>query len=65
MLMAFDSSKCGKNNVLSGVATVNSTFSSICSRISEFTGTTDKLQGMFSLMMKLIDAYVARNKQAP
>ena len=65
MLVAFDSSKCGKKNVLSGVATVNSTFSSICSRIEEFTGTTDKLQGMFSLMMKLIDAYVSRNKQPP
>lgn len=65
MLMAFDSSKCGKKNVLSGVATVNSTFSSICSRIEEFTGATDKLQGMFSLMMKLIDAYVSRNKQPP
>ena len=33
MLLAFDNSTCGRKNVLSGVATVNSTFSSICSRL--------------------------------
>lgn len=32
MLMAFDNGKCKNKNILAGVATVNSTFSSICSK---------------------------------
>lgn len=40
MLMAFDSSKSGKKSVLSGVATLNSTFSSISSKIEEFSDVT-------------------------
>lgn len=63
--MAFDSSKSGRKSVLSGVATLNSTFSSISSKIQEFTDVTDKLKGMFSLALKLIDSYVHRNKTPP
>lgn len=33
MLAAFDNSKMGNKNVMSGVATINSTFSSICSKM--------------------------------
>jgi hypothetical protein len=33
MLAAFDTGKSGKKNVISGVATINSTYSSICSKI--------------------------------
>lgn len=33
MLAAFDNAKSGSKNILSGVATINSTFSSICSRV--------------------------------
>ena len=65
MLMAFDSSKSGRKSVLSGVATLNSTFSSISSKIEEFNDVTDKLKGMFSLALKLIDSYVHRNKSPP
>ncbi len=63
--MAFDSSKSGKKSVLSGVATLNSTFSSISSKIEEFSDVTDKLKGMFSLALKLIDSYGHRNKAPP
>ena len=63
--MAFDSSKCGKKSVLSGVATLNSTFSSISSKIEEFSDPSEKLKAMFSLTLKLIDSYVHRNKAPP
>lgn len=33
MLAAFDTAKSGNKNVISGVATINSTYSSICSKI--------------------------------
>lgn len=32
MLAAFDTAKQGNKNIMSGVATVNSTYSSICSK---------------------------------
>lgn len=65
MLMAFDNSKSGKKNVLSGVATINSTFSSISSKIEEYNDVNDKLKAMFSLSLKLVDSYVHRNKAPP
>ena len=63
--MAFDTNKSGKKNVLSGVATINSTFSSISSKIEEYNDPNDKLKAMFSLMLKLVDSYVNRNKSPP
>ena len=33
MLAAFDNAKADSKNILAGVATINSTFSSICSRV--------------------------------
>ena len=33
MMSAFDCAKSGNKNVISGVATINSTYSSICSKI--------------------------------
>ena len=36
MMAAFDTAKMGNKNVISGVATVNSTYSSICSKIEEY-----------------------------
>lgn len=65
MLAAFDNAKQGNKNVMSGVATINSTFSSICSKISEYTDINDKLNCMMGMMLKLIDSYLKRNKQTP
>ena len=65
MLAAFDTAKQGNKNIMSGVATVNSTYSSICSKNSEFTDVNDKLSCMMSTLLKLIDAYNKRNKQPP
>lgn len=33
MLVAFDTAKSGNKNIMSGVGTINSTFSSICSKL--------------------------------
>ena len=65
MSAAFDNAKQGNKNVMSGVATINSTFSSVCSKISEYTDINDKLNCMMGMMLKLIDSYLKRNKQVP
>lgn len=62
MLAAFDNSKMGNKNVMSGVATINSTFSSIYSKNAEYTDINDKLNCMMTLLLKLIDSYAKRNK---
>ena len=65
MLVAFDSAKIQGKNVLAGVASINSTYSSICSKIEEFKNTNDKLHCMMTVLIKLLDAYAHRNKEPP
>ena len=62
MLAAFDTAKHGNKNVMSGVATINSTYSSIFSKISEYSDINDKLNCMMTTLLKLVDAYNKRNK---
>ena len=50
MMAAFDTAKMGNKNVISGVATVNSTYSSICSKIEEYNETNDKMQMMMTIL---------------
>lgn len=65
MLAAFDSAKVQGKNVLAGVASINSTYSSICSKIEEFKDINNKLHSMMTVLIKLIDSYVNRNKEPP
>ncbi len=51
MLAAFDTAKNGNKNIMSGVATVNSTFSSICSKIQEYTDGNDKMKCMGKIIL--------------
>lgn len=65
MLAAFDNAKMNGKNVLAGVATVNSTYSSISSKIEEYKDTNDKMHCMMTVLVKLVDSYVHRNKEPP
>lgn len=65
MLCAFDSANNKGKNELAGVATINSTFSSICSKMDVYTDINSKMICMLGIMLKLVDAYFKRNKEAP
>jgi hypothetical protein len=65
MIVGFDSSKSGKENVLSCCGTVNSTFSSMYSCTTTFSQSEDKLKAMKGLLKKTIDYYYQRNQSHP
>lgn len=51
MLVAFDTAKSGNKNIMSGVATVNSTFSSISSKIEEYSDINNKMNCMMKMLL--------------
>lgn len=65
MLIGFDNCKFGNKNLISGVATINSTFSSIFSKYEEYFTANDKYKAMVIITMKLVEGYVHRNKAPP
>lgn len=66
MLVGVDTAKMpGNKNILSMVGTVNSTFTSYSSKIDVYESNDHKFQKMASLLMKIINYYVDRNKKTP
>lgn len=65
MLVAFDTAKMNGKNVMAGVAAINSTFSTMCSRIEEYTDVNNKLHTKMIVLLKLVDAYIKRNNKLP
>ena len=65
MMIAFDNAKVGRKTNISMCATVNSTFSSIFSRIDTDENIDSKFTIMMNLTLKAIDAYTHRNKEVP
>ena len=65
MIMAFDVAKCRNSYIMSVVATVNSTFTSIFSKTADFKNSNDRFQPMFTLYVKALMSYMDRNKCFP
>ena len=50
---------------MTGVATINATYSSMCSKILIYKDTNDKMNCMVTILARLVDDYVQRNKEPP
>ena len=66
MLMSFETAKMknGKS-IITVVATVNTTFTSIFSKNAEFNNLDEKYLPMFTLYLQAIEFFHARNKSYP
>lgn len=65
MLAAFDSAKLGNSTVLALTATINSTFSSVFSAITQYDNNSARFGKMAELTCNAISAYVQRNDRPP
>jgi hypothetical protein len=65
MMIAFDNAKVGRKTNIAMCATINSTFSSIFSRIESYENIDSKFNIMMHLTLKAIDAYTQKNKDLP
>lgn len=65
MMIAFESCKSNSKNTIAMCATVNSTFSSIMSRVDSYTQNENKFSTMTKLAIQAVTAYNQRNKAPP
>jgi aubergine-like protein len=65
MLIAFDTAKCGRKNIVCGVSTRDKTFSSLCSKVEEYDDINSKLNACAMMIMRLIDAYIKSREIPP
>ena len=64
-MMGFDSSKIGKDRIISGVTTIDSDFTSYYSLNEVFALESEKYEKMRSIFIKLVSTYMKVNKKMP